>query len=76
MTETEASAWIAYKSAVSNFLGKHKSTDYECVVSELLHHFQELGARMSLKLHFLHAHLEYFPANCGDYSDEEGERFH
>ena len=68
MTETEASAWNAYKSVVSNLLGKHKSADYECVVSELLHHFQELGARMSLKLHFLHAHPEYFPANCADYN--------
>ena len=33
MTEAEASAWNAYKSVVSNFLGKHKSVDYECVAS-------------------------------------------
>ena len=31
---------------------------------------------MSLKVHFLHAHLNYFPQNLGDMSEEHGERFH
>jgi hypothetical protein len=31
---------------------------------------------MSLKLHFLHFHLDYFPENLGDLSEEQGERFH
>jgi len=31
---------------------------------------------MSLKVHFLHAHLDFFPSNLGDVSDEHGERFH
>ena len=31
---------------------------------------------MNLKLHFLHSHLDYFPENFGDYSAEQGERFH
>lgn len=31
---------------------------------------------MNLKLHFLHSHLDYFPENLGDYSEEQGERFH
>ena len=31
---------------------------------------------MSVKLHFLHSHLEYFPDNLGYYSEEQGERFH
>ena len=35
-----------------------------------------MGARMSLKMHFLHSHLELFPENNGDVSDEHGERFH
>ena len=30
---------------------------------------------MNLNLHFLHSHLEYFPNNLGDYSEERGERF-
>jgi hypothetical protein len=35
-----------------------------------------LKSNMSTKLHFLHAHLDYFPENLGDVSDEHGERFH
>lgn len=28
------------------------------------------------KIHFLHSHLDRFPDNLGDYSEEQGERFH
>lgn len=35
-----------------------------------------MGCRMSLKIHFLHSHLNYFPENLGAVSDEQGERFH
>lgn len=38
--------------------------------------YRRLGCLMSVKLHFLHSHLEYFPNNLGDYSEEQGERFH
>ena len=31
---------------------------------------------MSIKVHFLFSHLERFPDNLGDYSEEQGERFH
>ena len=41
-----------------------------------MHSFQSLGARMFTKMHFLTSHLDYFPQNCNDYSEERGERFH
>ena len=31
---------------------------------------------MSIKVYFLHSHLAHFPENLGDFSDEQGERFH
>ena len=31
---------------------------------------------MSLKIHFLESHLDFFPENLGEVSDEHGERFH
>ena len=34
-----------------------------------------MGCRMSLKIHFLHSHLNFFPPNLGAVSDEHGERF-
>ena len=31
---------------------------------------------MSVKMHFLNSHLDYFPDNSGDHSEEQGGRFH
>ena len=38
--------------------------------------YRELGCNMSLKIHFLDSHLDFFPNNLGAVSDEHGERFH
>ena len=57
-------------------MGKHKSADYEVLVADLIKSYQRLGCNMSLKLHFLHSHLSFFPENPSDLSDEHGERFH
>jgi hypothetical protein len=38
------------------------------------HH--QMGVNMSLKIHFLHSHLDFFRKNLGSTSDEQGERFH
>ena len=35
-----------------------------------------MGCNMSIKIHFLDSHLDFFPANLGAVSDEHGERFH
>ncbi|GBO44307.1 hypothetical protein AVEN_148846-1 [Araneus ventricosus] len=42
----------------------------------MLAFFQDFGYNMSLKTHFLDFHLNFFPDNCGQVSDEQGERFH
>ena len=31
---------------------------------------------MSIKLHYLDSHLDTFPDNLGDVSEEQGEKFH
>jgi len=31
---------------------------------------------MNMKIHFLDSHLDKFPENLGDFSEEQGERFH
>jgi len=35
-----------------------------------------MGCNMSLKIHFLDSHLDFFPDNLGAVSDEHGERFY
>ena len=76
MNEPEREAWIAFRNVVHGFLGNHKSPYYEEIIQQLIKTFQKLGCRMSLKLHFLHAHLDFFRECLGDVSEEHGERFH
>ena len=42
----------------------------------MLQNFQALGARMSIKLHYLFSHLDYFPETLGDVREEQRERLH
>ena len=57
------------------FLGNRKAPNYREIVGELLQSYQDMGCNMSLKIHFLDFHLDFFPANLGAVSDEHGERF-
>jgi len=34
-----------------------------------------MGCNMSLKVHFLESHLDFFPENLSEVIDEHGERF-
>ena len=76
MSSVEKNGWIALSQVVSNFLGNTKSLEYKEIVKTLLDTFHKLGCNMSVKVHFLHSHLEYFPENLGALSEEQSERFH
>ena len=69
-------AWLSFAEVVSKFLGNTEDSDYKTIVENMLACFERLGLRMSLKVHFLHAHLHYFLQNLGDMSKEHDERFH
>lgn len=66
----------ALRSLVDNFFGKRKDPNYREMVQEMITSYHEIDANMTVKLHFLHNHLEDFPDNLGDYSEQHGERFH
>jgi hypothetical protein len=76
MTRVEKAAWTSFQAVVKGFLGNNKDPMYRSQVQKLIMNYQKLGCRMSLKLHFLHSHIDYFPENLGAYSEEQGERFH
>lgn len=76
MTQVELEAWTSFVSVVKNFLGNYKAKNYAEIVDKMLQNFEKLGTNMSIKLHYLHSHLDAFPDNLGDYSEEQGERFH
>ena len=60
MTDVEKKAWFSFAEVVLKFLGNSKDSDYKAIVENMLACFEALGCRMSLKVHFLHAHLDYF----------------
>ena len=72
----ELRAWEAFKSVCCGFLGNTRVPDYQACIEKLLKSFEDMGCRMSLKIHFLRSHLNFFPPNLGAVSDEHGERFH
>ena len=76
LSESEKLAWQAFVMVIKNFLGNYRSDDYRELVENMLVLFKNTGCRMSLKMHFLHSHIDFFPPNNGDVSDEHGERFH
>lgn len=76
MNELESNAWCSFVEVVKNFLGNHKAANYVELVEQMLSNFHTLGCNMSIKIHYLHSHLDRFPENLGDVSEEQGERFH
>lgn len=76
MKAIELKAWNDFKAVVENFLGNKRSDDADQMIKQMIKSYEKLGSRMSVKMHFLNSHLGYFPENCGDYSEEQGERFH
>lgn len=72
----ELDAWLAFKSVVANFLGSHKSVDYIEIVKKCIDAYRSMQCNMSLKIHLLDSHLDFFPDCLGKFSDEHGERFH
>ena len=42
-------------------------------IRDLLNCYSAMGCRMSLKMHFLDSHVDFFPGNLGTVSDEHGE---
>ena len=67
--------WKVFKFVVKVFLENGRAQNYEELVNNLLQSYQKFGSYMSLKIHFLHSHLDFFPENCGAVSDEHGECF-
>jgi hypothetical protein len=74
MKTVEREAWNAFKEVIAKFLGNYKDPNYKQIVEKMLEKFIALGCA-SLKVHFLNAHLDYFPENLGAVSEEQGERF-
>ena len=76
MTSVQRNAWNSFKLACERFIGNQKDHNFERIVKNLIQCYHEMGCKMSLKVHFLHSHLSFFPDNLGDVSDEHEEKFY
>jgi hypothetical protein len=61
LNETERNAWLSVKRICKDFLRNHKAVNYKDVVQDLLTSYKAMGCNMSLKIHFLESHLNFFP---------------
>ena len=71
----ELHAWTSFVDVVKNFLGNRRTENYNELVEKLLKSLQDIGANMSMKVHFLHSQLDKLSDNYGNVSNEQGERF-
>lgn len=69
-------AWQRYRALVDGFFGNYKDPNYRQNVTDFIKSCEEIGANMTVKMHFLHNHLNDFPENLGDLSEQRGEKFH
>jgi len=76
LNETERNAYLSFKRICKDFLGNHKAANYQDIMQDLLTSNKAMGCNRSLKIHFLESHLDFFPENLGEVSDEHGERIH
>ena len=76
MNPKEAAVWKSFVRVVKDFLGNTRAQNYERLVHRMLDVSRAQGCRMSIKVYYLHSHLDWFPENLGHMSDEQGERFH
>jgi hypothetical protein len=65
---------VSHKASVLNKAPQRNVTFtfYDTIFANLLEKFKVLGCLMSLKIHFLNSHLDFF----GAVSEGQGERFH
>lgn len=76
LSEVELRAFNSFKAICNQFLGNQRSSNYKDVVDEFLNAYHTMDCNMSIKIHYIHSHLDFFPSNLGQFSDEHGERFH
>ena len=72
MNETEKEAWQAFRGVVNGFLGNERNQNYKELMKKLIKSYLSMSCFMSVKLHFLCSHLNFFQENLCDFSEEHG----
>ena len=56
----------AFRDVAHNFLRNTKASNYIELTEHMIDSYKNMGSYMSMKIHFLHSHLNFLPSNCGD----------
>ena len=75
MNETEKEAWQAFRGVVNEFLENKRNQNYKELVKKLIKSYQNMSCHMSVKLHFLCSHLDFFEENLCNFSEEHVRDF-
>ena len=59
LQDNEKAVWNSFKFVIKGLLGNRRAQNYEDLVNNRLQSYQKLGCKMSLKMHFLHSHLDF-----------------
>ena len=76
LSAVEKDAWICFAAVVQGFLGNNKEDNSAEIVANLVNSYDNMGCKMSMKVHMLDTHLDEFKEILGAYFEERGERFH
>jgi hypothetical protein len=55
--------------SLSNFMGNRRAESIHDMVADHVQFYKAMGCNMSLKVHFLHYHLDFFRENLGEVND-------
>jgi len=58
------------------YLGNFEAGNCSEMMANLVQYYKIMGRIVSLRVHFLDPHLEFFKENLGTVCNEHGERFH
>ena len=71
----EKKDWDAFRLVSTNFVGNIRAENYKDLIENTLSLYEKLVCNISLKIHMLHSHFDFFPDICGMFSDEHGVLF-
>jgi len=63
MTTLEKNVCRSLTAVVENFLGNFKVLNYHDLLKQLINSYEQLGCNMSVQVHCLHSHVNYFSEN-------------
>lgn len=76
LTLNEQFTWETFKLVCNGSLGNIRVPDYQECIEKLLQGYENMGCRMSLRIHFLQSYLNLFTLNLRAMSDKHEEKFH